>query len=300
MSDTYTVNKNLDLPANNEYVNSWNVPVNSDFTLIDTALGGSVTINVVGGSGTIALTSSQYVPPNIELSGALTANVVYQFPASVGWFGTVLNATSGVFTVGLASYGGGTSVTLPQGQSAVIACDATNVRFADTLAAAPGGVSGDLQYNSGGVLAGAAGVTTDGSDMALTGNLSVTGNLSLAGEVTSGLAVGGEAYTPSVAVAFSATAMTVNCALSNVFATTLTANVTTAPSLSNAFDGQTINWFLTQDATGARTMTWPASFKWPGGVAGVLSTATNAIDLLVATYRSATGNWYASLLKGFA
>ena len=112
--------------------------------------------------------------------------------------------------------------------------------------------------------------------------------------------VAGSASTSVVVVTFSATAMTINCSLSNVFTTTFTANVTTAPAISNPQDGQTINWFITQDATGSRTMTWPTSFKWPGGTAGVLSTAANAVDLLVATYRSATGFWYATLLKGFA
>ena len=110
----------------------------------------------------------------------------------------------------------------------------------------------------------------------------------------------GAAATPTVAVTFSATAMTVNCALSNVFTTTFTANVTTAPTISNPQDGQTINWFITQDGTGGRTMTWPTSFKWPGGSAGVLSTAANAVDLVTATYRSATGFWYVSLLKAFS
>lgn len=107
------------------------------------------------------------------------------------------------------------------------------------------------------------------------------------------------AYTPASAVAFSATAMSLNCDASNVFTTTLTANVTVAPTLSSPNDGQTINWFLTQDATGSRTMTWPTSFKWPGGSAAALSTAANSVDLLVATYRSATGFWYASLTKDF-
>jgi hypothetical protein len=107
------------------------------------------------------------------------------------------------------------------------------------------------------------------------------------------------AATAPVAVTFSATAMTVDCSLSNVFTTTFTANVTTAPSFTNAPDGQTINWFITQDATGSRTMTWPTSFKWPGGTTGVLSTAANAVDLVVATYRSATGFWYATLAKDF-
>lgn len=109
-----------------------------------------------------------------------------------------------------------------------------------------------------------------------------------------------QAYTPTIAVAFSATAMALDCALSNVFTTTVTANVTVAPTLSNPGDGQTINWFLTQPAVGGKTMTWPASFKWPAGTAGVLSTGNNAVDLLVATYRAATGFWYVSLTKAFA
>ena len=108
------------------------------------------------------------------------------------------------------------------------------------------------------------------------------------------------AYTPPGAVAFSATAMVVNCDASNVFTTTLTANVTVAPTFTSPNDGQTINWFLTQDATGSRTMTWPTSFKWPAGSAGTLSTAANSVDLLVATYRASTGFWYCALTKAFA
>lgn len=107
------------------------------------------------------------------------------------------------------------------------------------------------------------------------------------------------AHTPPVAVAFSATAMAVNCALSNVFTTTLTGNVTTAPSFSNVKSGQTINWRLRQDGTGSRTMTWPAAFDWPGGTVPALSTAANSVDLLVATYFADTGLWLATLVKDF-
>lgn len=110
----------------------------------------------------------------------------------------------------------------------------------------------------------------------------------------------GAASTNPVVVTFNATTMTLNAVLSNVFTTTFTAPVTVAPTISNPQDGQTMNWFITQDATGNRTMTWPTSFKWPGGTVGVLSTAANSVDLLVATYRATTGFWYATLSKGFA
>jgi hypothetical protein len=107
------------------------------------------------------------------------------------------------------------------------------------------------------------------------------------------------AHTAPVAVAFNATTMTVDCNLSNVFTTTFTANVTTAPTISNPKDGQTINWFITQDGAGGRTIVWPTTFRWPGGTDGVLSTGANAVDLLVATYRATPGAWYCTLTKNF-
>jgi hypothetical protein len=114
-----------------------------------------------------------------------------------------------------------------------------------------------------------------------------------------GTTITGNAQTTPVAVTFSATAMALDCALSNVFTVTMSGTVTTAPTFSNLKDGQTINWFITQDATGGRTMTWPSSFRWPSGATRTLSTAANSVDLLVATYLSSTGFWYASLSKGF-
>ena len=108
------------------------------------------------------------------------------------------------------------------------------------------------------------------------------------------------AHTAPVVVTFSAAAMVVDCTLSNVFTTTFTANVSPAPSLTNPHDGQTINWFITQDGTGSRTMTWPSSFKWPAGSAAVLSTPANSVDLLVGTYRASTTFWYVTLTKAFA
>ena len=37
---------------------------------------------------------------------------------------------------------------------------------------------------------------------------------------------------------------------------------------------------LTQDGVGSRTVTWPASVKWPGGTAPTLSTAAGATDIV--------------------
>lgn len=107
----------------------------------------------------------------------------------------------------------------------------------------------------------------------------------------------GAATTP-YAIGNSSTAFTVNFNNSNVQTVTMTGNVASGGwTLSNPQDGQTLNLFITQDGTGGRTLGWPTSFKWSGGAAGTITSTANAVDLLVITYRSATGFYYATLLN---
>ena len=112
-----------------------------------------------------------------------------------------------------------------------------------------------------------------------------------------GGSVGGGAETTESSVSYSATP-TFNCANSNVFAITLTGNLTSI-SFSNQVAGQTVNIFFVQDGTGNRTLTaWPSNFKWALSVPGVLSATAGATDLLMATYRG-NGNWYCYLENGY-
>ena len=129
-----TTNKSLVQPANASDVNTWDVPVNANMTAIDTALGGLTTLNAVGASGVTALTLVQYTPPNIAVTGALSASVNYQLPSGVGGVWSVFNGTSNAFTITLSSAGGGTSVTIPQGYRMLVVCDGANVTAATTYA----------------------------------------------------------------------------------------------------------------------------------------------------------------------
>jgi hypothetical protein len=47
---------------------------------------------------------------------------------------------------------------------------------------------------------------------------------------------------------------------------------------------------ITQDATGSRLVTWPASVKWAGAAAPTLSTAANATDFVSLIY-DGTNYW---------
>lgn len=103
--------------------------------------------------------------------------------------------------------------------------------------------------------------------------------------------------TVPISVPFSST-VTIAANQSNVFQIgTLTGNFTLA--ITSPTDGQQITVYFTQDGTGSRIATWPASFQWPANTPIPLSTAGTSVDILTASYRASTGVWYASMVKGY-
>jgi hypothetical protein len=131
-----TPNKNLIEPANGSFTNDWDVPVNSNWTSIDTAFGGNSVINVTGvTAGTYALTNAQYEPPNIVFEGTISGNLVYALPAGVGGIWTANNITTGAFTITFA-ISGGTGPVILQGFRSLVVSDGANVGLADTSAPA--------------------------------------------------------------------------------------------------------------------------------------------------------------------
>jgi hypothetical protein len=126
---TYSPNKGLNEPANNSYINTWDVPVNSNWSIIDSAFGG--TFNVSLSSTTVTLTQANVQNVYINLTGVLTANVTVNFPAGVSGFYIVGNATSGAYTVTLASAGGGGATVIAlQGVNTFIWSTGTNIYLA--------------------------------------------------------------------------------------------------------------------------------------------------------------------------
>lgn len=70
-----------------------------------------------------------------------------------------------------------------------------------------------------------------------------------------------------------------NVATNQVAKVTLGGNRTMAAP-TNLKAGGTYILRVIQDATGSRTITWNAVFKWPGGTAPTLTTTANAIDII--------------------
>lgn len=91
-------------------------------------------------------------------------------------------------------------------------------------------------------------------------------------------------------------AVTLNLANGNVFSLTLTGAITLTFSGATAGKACSFAVYLKQDTTGGRSISWPASVKWAGGSSPTLSTAANAVDIVV--FESIDGGtiWYGSLV----
>jgi len=88
--------------------------------------------------------------------------------------------------------------------------------------------------------------------------------------------------------------LTLDCSAGNVFNVALNANITTlsftnVPSSGTAF---ALTLLLTADGT-ARTVTWGASVKWPGGTAPTLTSTNGKVDTFVLFTHDGGTNWLA-------
>jgi hypothetical protein len=145
MASTFTTNKTLELPGNGDYVNTWNIPVNGDMSIIDQALGGTTSLNASAGS--VTLTVAQYRSLILSVSGAMSANVTYTIPAGVGGQWIVSNQTTNFYSLTFASAtGGGSTITVAQGTIVLIACDGTNFTLVSSSLTPTGGGTNKIFY----------------------------------------------------------------------------------------------------------------------------------------------------------
>lgn len=170
-----TTNKSLEKPDHGTAVDVWDVPLNSDFNIIDKSFGGVVIFNATAGSQTLTSGISDaysYIPLTIQVEGSISANVVYTIPSGVGGQWVVRNITTdgtgGPWTVSFVNAYSGLGVVIPRGYSSIINSDGAAVNFSDTRVPAAAGSDRQVQFNSGGYLGGSSAFTYDSS-----GNLGI-------------------------------------------------------------------------------------------------------------------------------
>lgn len=178
MVSSYTTNKSIEQPGFNDYPDTWDVPVNNDWALIDLALGGQVSINCNGLSGNIALSLANYRPLRINFTGTPAGALNFGVPAGVGGMWVVRNHT--VQAIGFYSIAGGGVVNVPSATNVAATCDGTafGMVVATNTPPAAAGVNLTVQYNAGGVLAGSSSFYFDGTNV-VTPNIYNNGNTTL-------------------------------------------------------------------------------------------------------------------------
>lgn len=130
MASSFTTNKDLEKPANGDYVGDWEIPVNGNMDIIDKALGGATSLSLTNAD--VTLTDSQAQALRIILTGALSANITIYFP-QVGGEWLVYNNTTGEYTVTFKTTAvGSLGVVTPQTYRSSIGADGTDVWFCDT------------------------------------------------------------------------------------------------------------------------------------------------------------------------
>lgn len=176
MVSTYTPNRNLERPGNGDYVDTWNVPMNGDMTIIDKSLGGVLNLNATAGSA--LLTTSQYQNLIINITGAMSDSVTYTIPQNIGGQWLVRNATTdasgGPWTVTIASGGAGNYVDIVRGKSVIVWSDGTNIRVIEPNVPSFGTVT------SVNVSGGTTGLTTSGGPITQSGTITLDGTLGIA------------------------------------------------------------------------------------------------------------------------
>lgn len=131
-----------------------------------------------------------------------------------------------------------------------------------------------------------SGVTLAASDDSVNGRTVVEISASAEGASTADLFLNASVVTATSALDWS---------LGNSQTITLAANTTFTFTSPGGPCGLTLR--IVQGA-GAYTVTWPASVKWAGGTAPVISTAAGAIDVIAFYFDGTT--YYGSFLQAFA
>ena len=195
MASTYNY-LGIEKMATGENAGTWGTKTNTNLDIIQQAASGyhSQSLNLVGaGANTTALlmtdgdsTSTTDSLTNaarnqvIKLTGAITGNKIVTFPTDTEGLKIVFNGTtdaSGTPTVqlkGASDSGSGTTFAASDKGKKMVYMSGTDL-IEVVLATDPAGSDTQLQYNNSGAFGGAAGLTTDGTNL----NILAQGDLRL-------------------------------------------------------------------------------------------------------------------------
>ena len=177
----------IELMVTGENAGTWGTKTNTNLQLIEQISAGYISQTVNGtGATTLAVTDggtgAALATRVILLTGTITGNITVTIPLDVENWYFIKNGTTGGYTVEFKYVSGsGSSFTWTTTQKDwrvlyAAADDGTNPNIAEVgLTTSPAGSDTQLQYNNSGAFGGAAGLTTDGTNL----NILAQGDLRL-------------------------------------------------------------------------------------------------------------------------
>ena len=295
MSSTYTSRLRLVKQGDGDNPNTWGTVLNDGMiSLVDDAIAGYTTVEL-GAAATVTLSAidgAGDVPRNafLELKGSVggsnnTISMIIPAQSKSYVINNKVSANTTASDIVKIKTASGTGYTIPFGAIGLVICDGTSVFATNTkglgfgtAASADIGTAGenvpkvsvaDLRYVR----------TSTTTDTTIRGNITYE-----AGSLKIGTSA--RAYNPIVTVT-DAACISVNFALGNNFLVTLGGN-RTLKAPANCTAGQTGNFYVIQDSSGSRTLSYNSAWQFVSAAAPTLSTGSSDVDILVYSARSAT------------
>jgi hypothetical protein len=276
MTTATTTNKQLYLITPGTEVGAWGPYINSTTSILDKALGSTLTVAMAAANVTLSSADAEY--QRILITGTLSANLNLTFPAGVGGAWIVTNSTSnsgGPWTI-TATTGSGTTAILTQGYSTFIYSDGTNIGLAN-----PAVIQNNTITNA--MLVQAAALTVKGNITGSTANVTdipIALASDFASDTTNHVMLSNTPWDAAVfqTLTYSGT-VTPNFAAGFNFSLTLAGSATLA-NPSSAKPGQSGVIYVSQDGSGGRTLSFGNAYKFAGGAAPTISSGANQVTIL--------------------
>jgi hypothetical protein len=147
MASSYSADLKLELMVTGEKSGLWGDITNTNLTILQQAIAGYEEVSIAGGAQTTALTFSNGLISDgknavIKFTGTITGNQVVTIPDSIEKTYTLLNGTSGSFTVQFKTVSGtGTTFSTTDKGTKIVFSDGTNIVDVTTSIATLGNIS---------------------------------------------------------------------------------------------------------------------------------------------------------------
>ena len=133
MASTFSTDLKLELMATGENAGTWGDKTNTNLNLVQQAIAGYEEVSIAGGAGTTTLVMSDAALSNarnavLKFTGTITGNRVVTIPDGIEKTYTLINGTSGTFTVEFKTASGtGFTFATTEKNAVLVFSDGTNV-----------------------------------------------------------------------------------------------------------------------------------------------------------------------------